>query len=72
MAFPIRGLPPDVVDKLGTAATARGMSRNAYIAEVLTQHARCIRPTATRDGYAHAAALAADLGAAELMHAAWS
>jgi plasmid stability protein len=44
MAFPVRGLPPDVIEKLDVAAAARGMSRNAYVAEVLTQHARQIRP----------------------------
>lgn len=72
MAFPVRGLPVDVVEKLDVAAAARGMSRNAYVAEVLTQHARQVRPTVTRESFAHAAELAADLGDEPLMRAAWT
>ena len=72
MAFPIRGLPPDVVEKLDTAAAAKGMSRNAYVAEVLIQHVRQIRPTVTRESFAEATELAADLGDQALMRAAWS
>lgn len=72
MAFPVRGLPPDVIEKLDVAAAARGMSRNAYVAEVLTQHARQIRPTVTRESFARAADLAAGLGDEKLMRAAWS
>ena len=48
------------------------MSRNAYVAEVLTQHARQIRPAVTRESFACAADLAAGLGDEKLMHAAWS
>lgn len=72
MAFPVRGLPADVVEKLDIAAAAKGMSRNAYVAEVLTHHARQIRPTVTRESFARAAALAADLGDETLMRAAWT
>ncbi|MGH4016867.1 MAG: type II toxin-antitoxin system VapB family antitoxin [Pseudonocardiaceae bacterium] len=72
MAFPVRGLPPDVVEKLDIAAATKGMSRNAYVAEVLTQHARQIRPTVTRESFARAADLAADLDDETLMRAAWS
>jgi plasmid stability protein len=72
MAFPVRGLPPDVVEKLDIAAAAKGMSRNAYVAEVLTQHAREVRPTVTPESFARAAELAADLGDEQLMRAAWS
>jgi hypothetical protein len=72
VAFPVRGLPPDVVEKLDIMATAKGMSRNAYVAEVLTQHARQIRPTVSRESFARAAELAADLGDETLMRAAWT
>jgi hypothetical protein len=72
MAFPIRGLAADVIDKLDAAASERGLSRNAYIVEVLTQHAREVRPVVTRESFAQAATLAADLGNEELMTAAWS
>jgi hypothetical protein len=72
MAFPIRGLAADVIDKLDAAASERGLSRNAYIVEVLTQHARQVRPVVTRESFAQAATLAADLGNEELMTAAWS
>lgn len=72
MAFPVRGLPPDVVEKLDIAAAAKGMSRNAYVAEVLTQHARQVRPTVTSESFARAAELASDLGDEHVMRAAWS
>lgn len=73
MAFPVRGLPSDVVDKLDAAAVERGLSRNAYIVEVLTQHAWGLqRPTVTADRFAAAVELAADLGDDEVMRAAWS
>lgn len=72
MAFPIRGLPPDVVDKLDVAAAERGVSRNAYVIDVLTRHARHVRPTVTAESFAEALELAADLGDEELMRSAWS
>jgi hypothetical protein len=72
MAFPIRGLDPRVVDKLDAAAAERGLSRNAYIVEVLTEHARSARPTASPDSFAAAAALTSDLGDDELMRRAWT
>lgn len=72
MAFPIRGLPPDVVDKLDIAAAQRGVSRNAYVIEVLTEHARLVRPAVTAESFAEALELAADLGDEELMRSAWS
>lgn len=72
MAFPVRGLPTDVVEKLDIAAAAKGMSRNAYVAEVLTAHARRVRPTVTPESFAQAADLTADLGDETLMRAAWS
>lgn len=72
MAFPIRGLPPDVVDKLDVAAAEHGVSRNAYVVAVLTEHARQVRPTVTAESYAEALALAVDLGDEELMRSAWS
>ncbi|MGH3612632.1 MAG: type II toxin-antitoxin system VapB family antitoxin [Pseudonocardia sp.] len=72
MAFPIRGLPPDVVDKLDIAAAQRGVSRNSYVIEVLTDHARLLRPTVTAESFAEALALASDLGDEELMRSAWS
>ncbi|MGH3928596.1 MAG: hypothetical protein ACRDTF_01300 [Pseudonocardiaceae bacterium] len=68
MAFPVRGLPPDIVEILDNAASAKGMSRDAYVAEVLTQHARQIRPTVTRESFA----IAADLGDKTLMRTDWS
>lgn len=72
MAFPVRGIPPEVVEKLDTAAAAKGMSRNAYVVEVLTEHVRQTRPTVTRESFAHAAELATDLGDEALLRAAWS
>ncbi|MGH3914432.1 MAG: type II toxin-antitoxin system VapB family antitoxin [Pseudonocardiaceae bacterium] len=72
MAFPVQGLPSDVVEKLDIAAAAKGMSRNAYVAEELTEHVRQIRPTVTSESFAQAAALAADLGDQTLMRTAWS
>ncbi len=72
MVFPIRGLAADVIDKLDAAAIEKGLSRNAYIVQVLTQHARQVRPVVTRESFAQAAVLAADLGNEELMSAAWS
>lgn len=72
MAFPVRGLPPDVVDKLDIAAAQRGVSRNAYVVDVLTQHARHVRPTITAEDFAAALELASDLGDEELMRSAWS
>ncbi len=72
MAFPVRGLEPEVVDKLDAAAAARGMSRNAYVREILSEHARLVRPTVTRESFAQAADLAADLGDEDVMRGAWS
>lgn len=72
MAFPIRSIPPDVLEKLDIAAAAKGMSRNAYLVDVLTRHARQIRPTVTSDSFAQAADMAADLGDEQLMGTAWS
>jgi len=72
VGFPIRGLPIDVVDKLDVAAAERGISRNAYVVEVLTEHARRVRPTVTPESFAEALVLAADLGDEELMRSAWS
>lgn len=71
-AFPVRGLAPDVVSKIDAAAEAQGVSRNAYIVNVLTEHARRVRPVATAESVRRAADLAADLGDETLMHAAWS
>jgi hypothetical protein len=70
--FPIRGLAPDVVDKLDAAAEAEGSSRNAYIVKVLTEHARRVRPAVTEDSLRRAANLAADLGDEDVLRAAWS
>lgn len=72
MAFPIRSIPPEVLEKLDIAAAAKGMSRNAYVVDVLTRHARQIRPTVTSDSFAQAADMAADLGDEQLMGTAWS
>lgn len=72
MAFPIRGLDPQVVDKIDAAAAERGMSRNAYIVELLTEHASKIRPTTNERSFAEAASLASDLGDDEVMRRAWS
>lgn len=72
MAFAIRGLSPEVVEKIDVAAAARGMSRNAYIVEVLTEHIRRVRPLVTPESFARAAELASDLGDEDLMRAAWS
>lgn len=72
MAFPDRRLPPDVIDKLDIAAAERGVSRNAYLVEVLVDHARRVRPTVSAESYAVALELAADLGDEELMRSAWS
>lgn len=71
-AFPIRGLPPEVIRKLDAAAAADGSSRNAYIVNVLTEHARQVRPMATADTFARAAQLAEDLGDETVMRTAWS
>ncbi|MDQ3782579.1 MAG: hypothetical protein M3349_06535 [Actinomycetota bacterium] len=72
MTFPVRGLAPDVIDKIDAAAEAEGSSRNAYIVKVLTEHARRVRPAATEDSFRQAADLAADLGDEGVMGAAWS
>jgi plasmid stability protein len=72
MAFPIRGLPDDVADKLDQAATQRGLSRNAYVVEILTEHVREARPAVTAEQFSVALGLASDLGDEELMRAAWS
>jgi hypothetical protein len=71
-AFPVRGLEPEVLEKLTAAAEAEGSSRNTYVVRVLTEHVRGIRPAATDTGFAEAAELAADLGDKELMRMAWS
>ena len=70
--FPVRGLSPDVVDRIDAAADAAGMSRNAYIVKVLTEHARLVRPIANPEAFRRAASLASDLGDAKVMGAAWS
>lgn len=72
MAFPVRGLAPEVVDRLDAAAQAHGVSRNAYIVELLTAHASAVRPTVSRESFAEAAELAVDLGDEDVMRAAWS
>lgn len=72
MAFPVRGVPAEVVEKLDRVAAARGLSRNAYLIEVLTEHVRQVRPTVTSESFAVAAALAVDLGDEDVMRAAWS
>lgn len=72
VAFPVRDLPADVVEKLDIAAAERGISRNAYVVELLTEHARRLRPTVTAESFAEALELAADLGDEELMRSAWS
>lgn len=72
MAFPIRNLPPDVVEKLDLAAAERGLSRNAYVVEILVEHARRVRPTVTAEALAAVLDLAADLGDEDLMRSAWT
>ncbi|MGQ0624639.1 MAG: type II toxin-antitoxin system VapB family antitoxin [Sporichthyaceae bacterium] len=72
MAFPIRGLPDEVAEKLDHIASQRGLSRNAYLVEVLTAHVQDVRSEITPDRFAAAAALAIDLGDENLMRAAWS
>jgi predicted DNA-binding protein len=69
--FPVRGLAPEVVDRLDAAAKAEGSSRNAYIVRILTEHARRVRPEVTEGGFRRAADLAADLGDEDVMSAAW-
>lgn len=70
--FPVRGLSSDVIAKIDGAAEAAGVSRNAYIVQVLTEHARRVRPVAAPEAFRHAAELAADLDDEKLMRAAWS
>jgi hypothetical protein len=70
--FPVRGLSPEIIDKIDSAAAAAGLSRNAYIVQVLTEHARRVRPVASPEAFRRAADLASDLGDEELMRAAWS
>lgn len=72
MAIPIGGLPDEVAEKLDHLAAQRGLSRDAYVVEVLTVHVREVRPEATPDRFAAAAELAADLGDEDLMRTAWS
>lgn len=72
MAFALRGLDPAVLERIDAAAARRGVSRNAYIVEVLTAHVHHDRPAATREAFAHAAALAVDLDDEDVMRAAWS
>ncbi len=72
MAFPVRGLPEDVAEQLDRIAAQRGVSRNAYVVELLTAHVRGERPQVTAERFSAAAGLAADLGDEELMRAAWS
>lgn len=72
MAFPVRGLSEDIIKKLDIAAEACDMSRNAYIIEVLTEHARTVRPAVSRELFTEAAELASDLGDEDGMRAAWS
>lgn len=71
-AFPIRGLSPEIIDRIDAAAYAEGSSRNAYIVKVLTEHAKRVRPVASAEAFARAADLATDLGDESLMRAAWS
>lgn len=49
----------------------RGLSRNAYIVRVLTEHARPALPVATLETFRQAANLAADLDDEESMREAW-
>ena len=72
VAFPVRDLPPDVVEKLDIVAAQRGVSRNAYVVEVLTEHARRVRPTVTAEQFSASLALIQDLGDEDLMRRAWS
>lgn len=71
MAFPIRDLPSDIVEKLDILAKQRHLSRNSYVVEVLTEHTRRLRPTVTAESFVAAVELAADLGDEELMRRAW-
>lgn len=71
-AFPIRGLSPEIIDRIDAAAHAEGSSRNAYIVKILTEHAQRVRPVASADAFARAADLVTDLGDESLMRAAWS
>ena len=68
----VRGVPADVIERIDTAAKATGVSRNAYIVQVLSEHARLVRPVATAETFRRATNLAADLGDEDLMRAAWS
>jgi plasmid stability protein len=70
-AFPVRGLDEDTIRRLDVAARSRGMSRNAYVVEVLTEHARRVRRPLDRSAFTAAVELAADLGDGELMRSAW-
>ena len=72
MAFALRDLDPAVLQRLDQAAAAKGMSRNRYIIEVLTEHAGTVRPAATEEVFSAAAELASDLGDDDLMRRAWS
>ncbi|MDN5860448.1 MAG: hypothetical protein L0H84_17720 [Pseudonocardia sp.] len=71
MAFPIRDLPPDIVEKLDVLARQRHLSRNAYVVEVLTEHAQRLRPTVTAESFGAALDLVQDLGDEEFMRRAW-
>ena len=70
MAFPIRGLPEEVVETLDQAAQAAGVSRNAYLVDLLTEHARRLRPTVTVEEFLGAIERL-DLDDEELMRQAW-
>lgn len=69
--FPIRGLDQETVERLDTAARARGMSRNAYVVDVLRDHVRQVRPRVDSDEFRAAAALARDLGDADFRRFGW-
>lgn len=72
MAFALRGLDPAVLERIDATAEAKGMSRNAYIVTVLTDHTRRVRPVASPHAFRQAVELASDLGDRELMASAWS
>ncbi|MGH3567352.1 MAG: hypothetical protein ACRDRH_15235 [Pseudonocardia sp.] len=44
MVFPVTGLPVDVIDELEIAAAQRGISRNAYVVELLVSAESSSRP----------------------------
>lgn len=69
--FPVRGLDTDSLERIDTAARAKGMSRNAYVVDLLQRHAREVRPPFDARAFADASQLAADLGDEEFRRAGW-